>query len=202
MYGTGIGVARARWPCIRQSPGTLSPAAQVRHAGTVFGETSGRFSSYVFVRFEYLSAFPALWTVLESYFSVLHEIVLACCVFQLRMRVIETPMEKMATFTTRHHKPGYISALQSGLFHTGQRAAVLGSVRITLTPKYAKERFRGPALLIPNPHVVPTAEPPPRPPFLLPHLHARSFMEAAAAATRTLISEETDPSSSCLVAGL
>ena len=127
MYGTGIGVARARWPSIRQSPGTLSPAAQVRHVGTVFWETSGRFSSYLFVRFEYLSAFPALLTVLESYFSVLYEIVLACCVFQLRMRVIETRMEKMATFTTRHHKPGYISTLQSGLFHALQYSEVRAS---------------------------------------------------------------------------
>ena len=57
-------------------------------------------------------------------------------------------------------------------------------------------------LLIPNPHVVPTLDSPPHPPFLLPYFHVHSVTETPAATARARVSEETDPPSSCLVACL
>ena len=69
-----------------------------------------------------------------------------------------------------------------------------------VNPQPPKRETRVQILLISNPHVVPTAKSLPHPPFLLPHPHARVMTEIAVAATRTVVSEVIDPSSSCLVA--
>ena len=120
------------------------------------------------------------------------------------MRVIGTRMEKMAlaTSTTRHASSPNPSVSRHSSW--GSSAETKNNA-LQRSGRHVNARRRDcgeQVLLISNPHVVPTPESSPSPPFLLPRLHPRIVAETATAATRTLVSEETGPSSSCLVACL